>query len=139
MSARRPTIGAPAGEASNSSNSFNDDGEGERPMSRKNSSGSRKHVTISDESSTLHYDPEKPSAQPAAPPKPVVSYKPSRRSEVWDNRVGEVIDSSDDEHPQNRGMQPFEVEQRRQQDGGDRCSDKLDRCSDRCVDQCVVM
>mmetsp|Transcript_107282 Transcript_107282/g.149571 ORF Transcript_107282/g.149571 Transcript_107282/m.149571 type:complete len:149 (-) Transcript_107282:31-477(-) len=113
----------------------------ERPMSRKASGGSgRKHVTISDDTSTLQYDPDKPSSTPPQPPpKPVVSYKPSRRSEVWDNR-GEVVDSSDEEHPQNRGMQPFEVERGRTGGGGgDRCSDKCDRCTDRCTDQCVTM
>eukprot|EP00435_Cladocopium_sp_Y103_P039464 s840_g10.t1 len=93
----------------------------------------RKHVTISDEQSTLTYDPEKPSTQ--APPKPAVTYQPSRRSEVWDNRYGGHDDSDDEQDRRGRGMQNFEIHQPRNGQAGDRC----DRCTDRCTDQCAVM
>eukprot|EP00440_Ansanella_granifera_P027563 gb/GFBE01029941.1/.p1 GENE.gb/GFBE01029941.1/~~gb/GFBE01029941.1/.p1 ORF type:complete len:148 (+),score=14.28 gb/GFBE01029941.1/:1-444(+) len=112
----------------------------EAPGERKRDT--RKHVTIGQQS-TLEYDPEKPSdtAKPPEQPRPKCSYKPSRRSEIWDNKIGEIVDSSDEEAAASANMRAFEIQQPGRSGASpasDRCGD-LQRCSDRCTDQCNVM
>eukprot|EP00933_Yihiella_yeosuensis_P046823 TRINITY_DN42430_c0_g1_i1.p1 TRINITY_DN42430_c0_g1~~TRINITY_DN42430_c0_g1_i1.p1 ORF type:complete len:107 (-),score=14.64 TRINITY_DN42430_c0_g1_i1:57-377(-) len=102
-----------------------DGGEGDGAMKKVKSE--KRHVTISDRNSTVTYDPDVPA----------VTYKPSRRSEVWDNKKGIVVDSSDEETTGSSsrvasgvGMSAFQVEERRRGE---------DRCSDRCTNSCSIM
>eukprot|EP00434_Breviolum_minutum_P018966 symbB.v1.2.016723.t1/scaffold1271.1/size203481/13 len=133
MAARRPTlVQNPQDVDMEDSAEVAVQASGSEKTDRK-SMNPRKHVTISDEQSTLTYDPEKPSTQ--APPKPAVTYQPSRRSEVWDNRYGGHDDSDDEQ--ERRRMQHFEV-QGPNRNGG-QTLDRCDRCTDRCTDQCTVM
>eukprot|EP00913_Durusdinium_trenchii_P009036 g8498.t1 len=94
MGSRRPTLVQSPSDLDAEEPSGGEGGESGEKDSRK-STNPRKHVTISDEQSTLTYDPEKPSTQ--SPPRPVVTYQPSRRSEVWDNRHPGHDDSDDEQ------------------------------------------